>query len=266
MASVIAAIDLGGMSAVLIAVSLICVLGAAVVRGFSGFGFSLLSITSLSLVMEPAEIVPSIFMLEIAASLPLLPGIWRDVHWRSIGWLLLGYTVFVPFGVWLLANAPVAPMKLALGLFVIATAALLLKGFALKQMPNRAATLAAGGASGLLNGAFGIGGPPVVLFYFSSPAGAAAGRASVIAFFIATDLLGLGFQAREGLITGTSFWRFLLFLPPLLIGVWIGNRGFKSADPALFRRIVLWLLVLLAVLTAGQGLLQLWRGSPGVSI
>src|SRR5512146_1895421 len=71
----------------LLALSLACVLGAAVVRGFSGFGFSLLSITSLSLVMEPAEIVPSIFMLEIAASLPLLPGIWRDVHWRSIGWL-----------------------------------------------------------------------------------------------------------------------------------------------------------------------------------
>jgi uncharacterized membrane protein YfcA len=148
-------------------------------------------------------------------------------------------------------------MKLAMGLFVIATAILLLKGFALKQMPNRAATLAAGGASGLLNGAFGIGGPPVVLFYFSSPAGAAAGRASVIAFFIATDLLGLGFQAREDLITEASFWRFLLFLPPLLIGVWIGNHGFKSADPALFRRVVLWLLVLLAILTAGQGLFQI---------
>jgi uncharacterized membrane protein YfcA len=249
------------MSALLIAFSLVCVLGAAIVRGFSGFGFSLLSITALSLALEPAEIVPSIFMLEVAASLPLLPGIWRDVHWRSIGWLLLGYMVFVPIGVWLLANAPVAPMKLALGFFVIATAALLLKGFALKEMPTRAATLAAGGASGLLNGAFGIGGPPVVLFYFSSPAGAAAGRASVIAFFIATDLMGLGFQAREGLITETSFWRFLLFLPPLLIGVWIGNRGFKSADPALFRRIVLWLLVLLAVLTAGQGLFQLLTGS-----
>ncbi|MGH6942013.1 sulfite exporter TauE/SafE family protein [Hypericibacter sp.] len=262
MTSFIEAIDLGGMNAALISFSLVCVLGAAVVRGFSGFGFSLLSITALSLVMEPAAIVPSIFMLEVAASLPLLPGIWRDIHWRSIGWLLLGYTVFVPIGVWLLANAPVAPMKLALGIFVIATAIMLLRGFALKQMPSRVATLAAGGASGLLNGAFGIGGPPVVLFYFSSPAGAAAGRASIIAFFIATDLLGLGFQAREGLITGTSFWRFLLFLPPLLIGVWIGNRGFKSVDPALFRRIVLWLLVVLAVLTAAQGLFQLWSG-PG---
>jgi len=241
------------MNGWILAFSLACVLGAAVVRGFSGFGFSLLSITALSLVLEPAAIVPSIFMLEVAASLPLLPGIWRDIHWRSIGWLLLGYTVFAPIGVWLLANAPVAPMKLALGVFVIATAALLLKGFALKQMPNRAATLAAGGASGLLNGAFGIGGPPVVLFYFSSPAGAAAGRASVIAFFALIDLVGLAFMARQNLVTRASLLQAVLFLPVLWLGVWIGHHSFKKADPSAFRRWVLRLLLLMAVLTAAQG-------------
>jgi len=45
---------------------------AAIVRGFSGFGFSMLAITALSLLYPPAEIVPSIFMLELAASL------WRQ--------------------------------------------------------------------------------------------------------------------------------------------------------------------------------------------
>src|SRR6185312_16834223 len=72
--------DAGIMDPWVTAYSIACVFGAAIVRGYSGFGFSLLAITALSLALPPAEIVPSIFMLEIAASLHLLPSIWRDIH------------------------------------------------------------------------------------------------------------------------------------------------------------------------------------------
>ncbi|MGD9915877.1 MAG: sulfite exporter TauE/SafE family protein, partial [Rhizobiaceae bacterium] len=44
---------------------------AAIVRGFSGFGYSLLSITAISLILPVQDIVPSIFLLEVAASLNL---------------------------------------------------------------------------------------------------------------------------------------------------------------------------------------------------
>ena len=79
---------------------------AAIVRGFSGFGFSLLSITAISLFMPAREIVPSIFLLEVAASLNMIPSIWRDIDWRGIGLLLLGYVIALPFGVYALANVP----------------------------------------------------------------------------------------------------------------------------------------------------------------
>jgi len=52
-----------------------CIFFAAVVRGYSGFGFSLLAITSLSLLLPPVQIVPSIFLMEVVASLHLLPGV-----------------------------------------------------------------------------------------------------------------------------------------------------------------------------------------------
>jgi hypothetical protein len=245
----------------LAAYSVACIFGAAVVRGYSGFGFSLLAITALSLALPPAEIVPSIFMLEIAASLHLLPGIWRAVHWRAIGLLLIGCLIATPAGVWLLAAMPAAPMKLALALFVLGATALLARGYALKTMPGKAATLATGAASGLVNGAFGVGGPPVILFFFSSPAGAAISRASIIAYFLGTDLMGLAFMAPHGLITRDSVWRFLIFLPALFTGVWLGARTFKHADPAAFRRWVLRLLGLLAILTAAQGAIEIAQGA-----
>src|SRR5215470_8803817 len=248
---------LSAMEPWVVVYSIACVFGAAIVRGYSGFGFSLLAITALSLALPPAEIVPSIFMLEIAASLHLLPSIWRDIHWRSIGLLLLGCVIATPIGVQLLANLPAAPMRIVLSIFVVIVVGFLWRGFSLKTMPGPAATLATGAASGLFNGAFGIGGPPVILFFFSSPAGVAVGRASVIAFFLGSDLTGLAFQAQANLTTWQTLWRFLTFLPPLLVGVWLGARIFKHADPEVFRRWVLRILILLAVLTVGRGVAQM---------
>jgi uncharacterized protein len=238
--------------------AVLCVFGAGVVRGYSGFGSSLLAITSLSLLLPPAEIVPSVFMLEIAASLHLLPSVWRDIHWRALAWLATGCLIGTPFGVYVLASVPTAPLTLALAIFVLAATALLAQGYAMKRMPGAAFTLATGVASGLCNGSFGIGGPPVILFFFSSPAGVAAGRASIIAYFVLTDVMGLAWQGWDGLLTLSTVWRALLFLPPLLAGLWLGNHSFKGADPASFRRWVLRLLMLLAVLTGGRAALALF--------
>jgi len=245
------------MQILILVYAVACIFGAAVVRGYSGFGFSMLAIVSLSLVLPPAQIVPSIFIMEIAASLHLLPGVWRDIHWRALLWLSAGALVGTPFGVYALAHVPAAPMTLALAVFVLLAAILLVRGYSLKSLPGAAVTFATGTASGLLNGGFGIGGPPVILFFFSSPAGAAAGRASMIAFFLITDVTGLAWQSWSGLLGVAALRRALLFLPALAAGVWLGNRGFMTADPVDFRRWVLRLLMLLAVLTGGRALTQI---------
>ena len=245
------------MQGLTLAYAVACIFGAAVVRGYSGFGFSLLAITSLSLLLAPAEIVPSIFMMEIAASLHLLPGVWHDIEWRSLLWLAAGCFIGTPIGVYALAHVPAAPLTLALAVFVLVFAMLLAQGYALKSRPGTAATLATGTASGLFNGGFGMGGPPVILFFFSTPAGAAAGRASIIAFFLVTDATGLAWQGFEGLLNVSMLWHGLLFLPALIAGVWLGNRGFKNANPEQFRRWVLRLLMLVAVLTGARAVVQI---------
>jgi uncharacterized protein len=234
-----------------------CIFSAALVRGYSGFGFSLLAITSLSILLPPTQIVPSIFIMEVAASLHLLPGAWRDIHWRALLWLTIGSLVGTPFGVYALAHVPAAPMTLALAVFVLIAAIALARGYALRSMPGPTATFATGTASGIFNGGFGVGGPPVILFFFSSPAGAAVGRASMIAFFLITDVTGLAWQGWNGLLSLATLWRALLFLPALAAGVWLGNRGFKNADARNFRRWVLRLLMLLAVMSGGRALTQL---------
>ena len=232
---------------------------AAIVRGYSGFGFSLLAITALSLIYPPAQIIPSIFMLEIAASIHLLPGLWRDIHWRSLVPLVIGTGIGMPIGLMFLTGIPTAPMQIALGLFVLVVTCLLWQGFAFKTMPGNIISTAAGLAAGVANGAFGIGGPPVILFYFASPAGNVVGRATLVTYFLLSDLLRLVFLSRENLVTSDTMLRTLMFLPALLAGVWLGARSFKNADPIVFRKWVLALLALLAIISAGKGILGLWN-------
>jgi uncharacterized membrane protein YfcA len=234
---------------------------AAIVRGFSGFGFSLLSITAIALILPVAQIVPSIFLLEIAASINLIPGIWREIHWRSLTWLMVGYVIGLPAGAYVLIYAPEAPAQIVLGIFVIGTAILMLRGFHLARTPRAPASTATGIASGVLNGAFGIGGPPVVLFYFSTPGAAAIGRASIIFFFLFTDLLGIGYFATQGIVTAQTFVQAALWLPALLVGVWIGAHGFRRMNEQVFRRWVLVILMALALLGIGKAALTLMAGA-----
>jgi hypothetical protein len=245
------------MQILILSYAVACIFGAAIVRGYTGFGFSMLAVVSLSLLLPPAQSVPSIFIMEVAASVHLLPGVWRHIHWRALLWLAVGSLVGTPFGVYALAHVPAAPMTLGIAVFVLSAAVLLARGYALKSVPGPAATFATGTASGLCNGSFGIGGPPVILFFFSSPAGAAAGRASMIAFFLITDIAALAWQGWSGLLGRTVVLRAVLFLPALAAGVWLGNRGFMKADPADFRRWVLRLLMLLAVVAGGRALTQM---------
>jgi uncharacterized membrane protein YfcA len=241
----------------LLAAAIAIIFLAAIVRRYSGFGFSLLAITALSLTYGPVEIIPSIFLLEIAASIHLLPSLWRDIHWRLLIPLIIGTSLGTPIGLMFLTSIPAAPMQIALGLFVLVVTCLLWIGFALKTMPGNIVSTSAGPAAGVANGAFGIGGPPVILFYFASPAGNIVGRPTLVTYFLLTDAIGLVFLSRENLVTTDILLRTLTFLPVLMAGVWFGARSFKNADPVIFRKWVLAILVVLAVITAAKGIYAL---------
>lgn len=225
------------------------VAAAGYVRGYGGFGFSMITVAALSLVLPPTRIIPVIVLLEVAASLFLLPGIWQAVNWHALAWLLVGVAAGTPVGVWLLGIVPAAPMKMAVAMIIMVLAVLLKRGFFRRRRPNRLDTAAVGLASGLLNGAAAIGGPPAILFFFSSPAGATVSRASLIAFFLLTDTLAAGTCALAGLMTGEHVRNALIMAIPMIAGLFAGNRAFIRTSEVIFRRRVLLCLIGLSLLT-----------------
>lgn len=236
------------------AVGLVMVLGG-LVRGFGGFGASMVWVAGMSLFVNPSSVVPTVLILEVLASLQLLPGVWRRVHWSSLRWLLVGVLVGLPLGMWVLVSVPDRPLRLTIAVTVAVAAVLMATGTGRAELPGRPGTIGVGTVSGALNGAFAMGGPPAILMYFSSPGHAAVGRASLIAYFLCTDVLGTVTASAAGLVDGDVVVQSLALWPIVLVSVAIGAAVQRRTDEAMLRRSVLWLLVPLACLLAGQALL-----------
>lgn len=217
------------------------------VRGYTGFGASLIGVGLLTIVWPPARVVPVFFILEALASVALFPGVRREVQWRALMLLWGGAAVAMPLGLYVLTQVPSDMMALLIAGFIAVAASVLLLGVNLKLTPGPVATLATGGLVGVLNGATAMGGPPAVLFFFANAAGVVAGRASLIAFFLVLDLIAAGYAGVQELYDMAVAARIVALLPFMLIGAYAGAHAFGLADPETVRRAALILLIVVAV-------------------
>jgi hypothetical protein len=230
-----------------VAYVVLAVFAGAFVKGYSGFGASMMWVASLSLVMPPDRVVPMVLLWEVASSLQLLPSVWRKVEWRSLGWLSLGAGIATPVGVLLLASFSADAIRIFIAIVVLVGSFLIWRGANWVGQPGTLTTITVGLAFGVLNGSTALGGPPVVLFYLATPIGAAVGRASIIAFFLATDAMAAGSQAFAGVLSLEVVAAAGFFLPVMLGGVWVGARHFIQTDPEDFKRFSLFLLMGLGI-------------------
>ncbi len=234
----------------------VCVFLSGIVRGAAGFGFSLIMVVVLTYFLPPVTVTPMILMWEIAASVVHLPFVWREADWRSLRWLIAGVVIGTPAGVLLLVSMPVDAMCLVINATVMASTVLLLSGWRPRRVPGPLETVGVGAVCGLVNGASANGGPPVILLYLSGPLGAAAGRASLIALFLFTDVTASFFCWRQGILTLEQARLALVFCLPMFAGMVIGSRWFRRTDERRFRRLVLFLLLLVA----GAGVIRALTG------
>jgi hypothetical protein len=223
---------------------------AFVVRGVSGFGSSMVGVGSLSMLLPPVQVVPAFLTLELLTTLHLLPGVRHQVDWRSLRWLVAGSALATPLGLLLLVGLDPNPMRLFVSLCLLGIAALMLSGLAQrlapKQTPGPLGALAAETASGVLNGAAGIGGPPAIVFYFVTT-GAAISRATLITYFLFTDVWALLWAGGTGVLSTAGWPLIVVALPFALTGIVLGQRVYLRLDEDQLRRLI-W--ALLAVLGA----------------
>lgn len=216
---------------------------ASVVRGLTGFGFSAILVSGLSLILLPAQTVVLALLLEIVASTHLLPSAWKSINWPLLGALGIGILVGTPIGVSLLAWLDPDVMRLVISVMVLTFALLLFNGYSYKGPQIFPVYSGVGLLSGICNGTAALGGLPIVTFLLSTQAKVETTRATLIAAFLGTDIYALFLAGGHGMVNSTVLTYAVISLPIVIGGVSLGKRLFNKASPRFFKRSAILLLL-----------------------
>ncbi|WP_341369094.1 sulfite exporter TauE/SafE family protein [Yoonia sp. BS5-3] len=229
----------------------LALIGAAFVRGYSGFGFSAIVITFAAIFTNPLPLIPVVFACEMLMTIFQARGIRPDIDWRRVGAMLAGAAIVLPLSVGIILSVGEDMVRLIVSTLVLIMSLVLLSGWTLQRAIHAPGHLGVGIISGVCNGA-GVGGAPVAVFMAAQPMPPAVFRATMIAFLTGLDLITLPLLWVGGLVTWETAIGAALAFPLLGLGVWLGGRQFLSTPPAAFRRFAVFLLLILS----GAGLIR----------
>ncbi|HCH32194.1 MAG TPA: hypothetical protein DE045_04590 [Oceanospirillaceae bacterium] len=215
---------------------------AGVVRGLAGFGFSALCFFSLAPVFSAQTIVPLMFVMEVMASLHLLPKVWRQIPWRWVGVLFVGTSVGMPLGVMALQHWQSDWVRGLAGAGVLIACLALWRKWHFKSAESLIWLIFAGLVSGFVNGLASIGGLVVAVYMLSSNMPLTAMRAGLILFFLIADLYGLFWLNGHGLVSPHLPSLLLVMMPVMLLGNQLGYSLFSRINIGVMRKFTLALL------------------------
>ncbi len=236
-----------GLSSLMLIYAFFAIGVAAYVRGYSGFGFSALTVTSLALILPPSEIIHTAYILEIIASIHMLPLVWRFIDSKILSWLVLGVIFGTPFGTKFLLEISQEMMRITISGIVLSASLLIWKNIKFSISANWYSLIALGFFSGFINGASAIGGLPIVLFFLSIPLESVVRRATIIAYLFISDLYAFMIPINQQLITSDLLARSVFLMIPLSFGIYLGHVSFIKTSPKSFQKFTLILLFFLCI-------------------
>lgn len=200
-------------------------------RSTFGFGEALVAVPLLALCLPVTVAAPLAVLVSITIAAIVVAQDWKHIHLRSAGWLI-GSTVFgIPCGILLLQHGHPRAIKAALALAILAFAAYALTRKTPPAQPQnqpppqepRRWLIVFGFFAGVMGGAFGMNGPPLVLYGSLRRWSAQQFRATLQAYFLPASILGMAGYWRAGLWTHAVSHDYLLSLPIILPTVWLGR-------------------------------------------
>jgi len=222
---------------------------ASFAQGFAGFGFALVSIPLLSMIIDIKHAIPLGALCGLVINIYLLIELKDHVKFFNFKNLLFGSLVGIPIGAYFLAKANPDLLKTILGILI-----LLFVFFSITQKIRATGLNDRWGyffglLSGLFGGALNTNGPPVLVYFYLQGWDKVKQKASITGFFIITSVIIVSMHITTGVTTEGVFKDFLIYLPFVIIGQIIGNRLFNKIPSLLFQKVILYSLLLISIIT-----------------
>ncbi|MBN9121812.1 MAG: sulfite exporter TauE/SafE family protein [Planctomycetes bacterium] len=214
------------------------VFAATVVRSAFGFGAALVAVPLLALVIPVAVAVPLAVLLSITVAGLILARDWRKVHARSAWWLVLPTLFGIPIGLLVLTEVHPPVVKGAMAAVIIAFSGYCLFGRRKPHLPDDRFAWAFGLGAGVLGGAYGMNGPPLVVYATLRGWAPEHFRATLQGYFLPASAAGMCAFWAAGL-WGAEVTRYYLWcLAPAAVAVAVGRVANQRMRVDAFARYV----------------------------
>src|ERR687893_3209499 len=217
-----------------VAVLAVAVAAGAVIQGSIGFGYALVAVPAMVLLLPGAVPVTPLF-LALPMTLLMSAREWRSIDLGGFALITAGRLFGTVAGLVLLVLTPKGYLSVLTGLLIL-TAAL---GSFLKPTfeVNKRTRLAGGVASGVVGSVAALGGTPLALVY-QDRSGAELRSTLAISFVVGIimSVVGLGLAGK---VEGRHIVLALELLRGLLVGLWASQWVAKRLDERWLRPTVL---------------------------
>ncbi|HWB18339.1 MAG TPA: sulfite exporter TauE/SafE family protein [Vicinamibacterales bacterium] len=227
---------------------------ATFIRSAFGFGEALVAVPLLALIMPVDVAAPVAVLVSITVAAVIVVQDWRAVHFGSAAWLVVATLAGTPLGLLLLTRAPEAMVKVGLAVAIIAFSA-----YSLLRRPH--ATLADNGlawifglAAGVLGGAYGMNGPPLVVFGTLRGWSPQEFRATLQAYFLPASAVVMAGYWFAGLWVPPVTRYYVMALPGIAAAILLGRVVNRRLDAHRFLMLVHGGLIMIGAILFAQAL------------
>jgi uncharacterized membrane protein YfcA len=220
-------------------------------RSTFGFGESLVAVPLLSLFLPIVIAVPLSVLISILVALVIVVQDHQKIHFNSAKWLIIFALLGIPVGLLVLIYGNEQWVKIGLGVLIILYSlyGLVGKNEVTLDADSKFWLFLCGLLSGILGGAYGINGPPLVVYGNMRKWSAQHFRATLQAYFLPVSLVGTTGYAIKGLVTIIVLKYFLVALPAAIPAIFLGRYlNLKLRDHTFFKYVYFLLMCIGAFL------------------
>jgi uncharacterized membrane protein YfcA len=230
-----------------LAVAVATATAAGLMRGFAGFGSGMLMAPIFAILFGPVDAVTMVALLELFASVQLLPQVLKDAQWGFVAPLSLSAMLFMPLGAYVLRWADPTLLTKLMASVVLIFVTILLGGWRYYGEKKPLLTLGVGAVSGALMAATSMGNPPILLYLLAGQDRAKTIRANIIAYFAVTQIVLLSVLGLMAMVSSLAITRAILLTPGYLLATLVGTRLFRQSDERLYRRTTIAFLLVIGI-------------------
>ena len=224
---------------------LLATFAGALVAGLSGFAFGLVAASIWLYILTPLQTATLIIAFGLIVQGYSVWKLRRALDWKKLWPFVAGASFGVPVGVSILTWANPAHVRAGVGVFLVLYSlyALLRPTIAPVKAVGPAVDAGVGFLNGVLGGITGLAGILVTIWCGLRGWPKDVQRTVFQPVAVATFLTSALWIGATGAITADIIKLFLIGLPALFAGTWLGLKLFGRLNEASFRKVVLVLLL-----------------------